>query len=151
MRALPPGVVQSFGRLESDPVSGESGRERVLKRMNAADCLLLLHGTEDYCAEYIPSKLYEYLWTQRPVLALVWHNPQMKKMLEDMGHWAVDAVDAPAIERALHELIGHWQRDALPDSGRPSPYSVQAAVRELVAWADAAVAERRTLFLARGR
>ncbi len=151
MRALPPGVVQSFGRLESDPVSGESGRERVLKRMNAADCLLLLHGTEDYCAEYIPSKLYEYLWTQRPILALVWHNPQMKKMLEDMGHWAVNAVDTPAIERALHELIGHWQRGALPDSGRPSPYSVQAAVRELVAWADAAVAERRALFLARGR
>jgi glycosyltransferase involved in cell wall biosynthesis len=142
MRALPPGVVHAFGRLESDPVSGESGRERVLKRMNAADCLLLLHGTEDYCAEYIPSKLYEYLWTQRPILALVWHNPQMKKMLEDLGHWAVDAVDTPAIERALHELIGHWQRDALPDSGRPSPYSVQAAVRELVAWADAALAVR---------
>jgi hypothetical protein len=143
IRALPPDVVQSFGRLESDPVSSESGRERVLKRMNAADCLLLLHGTEDYCAEYIPSKLYEYLWTQRPILALVWHNPQMKKMLEDIGHWAVDAVDTPAIERALRELIGQWQRGALADSGRASPYDVGSAVKRLVGWADAAIESRR--------
>jgi glycosyltransferase involved in cell wall biosynthesis len=142
LRALPPGVVESFGRLETDPASAESGRERVLKRMNAAGCLLLLHGTEDFCAEYIPSKLYEYLWTQRPILALVWRNPQMKTMLEDLGHWAVEADDVAGVERALRALADRWRRDALADSGRPSPYTVDKAVRQLVAWADAAVAAR---------
>jgi glycosyltransferase involved in cell wall biosynthesis len=72
-----PAMIEQFGRLETDPVTGETGRDQVLKRMNAADCLLLLHGTVPFCEEYIPSKLFEYLWTQRPILALVWRNPQL--------------------------------------------------------------------------
>jgi hypothetical protein len=54
-----------FGRLESDPVSGATGRDQIAQRMRSADVLLLLHGTDPLCAEYIPSKLYEYLWMQR--------------------------------------------------------------------------------------
>ncbi|HUQ29315.1 MAG TPA: hypothetical protein VM051_12030 [Usitatibacter sp.] len=135
LRALPPGVVQVHGRLERDPATGESGRERVVKRMNAVDCLLLLHGTEASCAEYIPSKLYEYLWTQRPILALAWRNPQMTRMLEALGHSVVAADDAAAVEDALGRLISRWRRSDLPDSGRASPYTVEAAVRQLVAWA----------------
>ena len=46
LRALPPGVVDVKGRIERDPKTGESGRDRVLGRMNAVDCLLLLHGTD---------------------------------------------------------------------------------------------------------
>ncbi len=61
-----PSMIGQFGRLETDPVTGESGREQVIKRMNAVDCLLLLHGTVPFCEEYIPSKTYEYLWTQTP-------------------------------------------------------------------------------------
>jgi len=49
-----PAMIEQFGRLETDPNRGESGRDRVLKRMNAADCLLLLHGTVPFCEEYIP-------------------------------------------------------------------------------------------------
>ncbi len=142
LRSLPSGMVEVKGRLERDPATGESGRDRVLKRMNAVDCLLLLHGTEPYCAEYIPSKVYEYLWTQRPILALVWRNPQMARMLTDLGHAAVAADDAPALEAALKDLIARWRRGALADSGRASPYTVEAAVRRLVAWAREAVARR---------
>jgi glycosyltransferase involved in cell wall biosynthesis len=137
------GVVESFGRLEADAASGESGRERVLQRMNAADCLLLLHGTEDFCAEYIPSKLYEYLWTQRPILALVWRNPQMRGMLRELGHWAVDADNATQVEAALLELVERWRGDSLADAGRPSPHTVEVAVTQLVDWAQAAVEARR--------
>ena len=43
------GMIEQFGRLETDPQTGESGRNRVLKRMNSADCLLLLHGTVAFC------------------------------------------------------------------------------------------------------
>jgi glycosyltransferase involved in cell wall biosynthesis len=137
------GVVESFGRLEADAASGESGRERVLKRMNAADCLLLLHGTEDFCEEYIPSKLYEYLWTERPILALVWRNPQMRRMLQDLGHWAVDADDAAEVEGALRELVDRWRRGDLADAGRPSPHTVKAAVTQLVGWGETAIAARK--------
>jgi hypothetical protein len=132
-----PSMIEQFGRLETDPETGESGRERVLKRMNAADCLLLLHGTVPFCEEYIPSKMYEYLWTQRPILALVWRNPHMERMLRELGHWAVTADDVDAIAAALEELHARWMRDDLADSGKPSPYTVEAAVRQIYDWVRA--------------
>ena len=144
LRMLPAGVVETKGRLERDPATGESGRDRVLKRMNAVDCLLLLHGTEPFCAEYIPSKMYEYLWTQRPILALVWRNPQMTRMLDELGHVPVAADNATAVESALHWLVERWKRGDLGDSGRPSPYTVEAAVRQLVGWGREAAARRGT-------
>ncbi len=134
-----PRTIEQFGRLETDPKTGESGRERVIKRMNAVDCLLLLHGTVPFCEEYIPSKTYEYLWTQRPILALVWHNPQMEQMLRKMGHWAVTANDPDAIAAALEELHARWMSNELADSGVPSPYTSEAATRQIVALADECV------------
>jgi hypothetical protein len=130
-----PEMIEQFGRLEADPETGESGRNRVLKRMNAADCLLLLHGTVPFCEEYIPSKMYEYMWTQRPIMALVWRNPQMWGMLKGLGHWAVKADDVDAITSALEELHTRWILDELVDSGKPSPYTSEAATREIVALA----------------
>jgi glycosyltransferase involved in cell wall biosynthesis len=134
-----PTVVEQFGRLETDHQTGESGRDQVLKRMNAADCLLLLHGTVPFCEQYIPSKMYEYLWTQRPILALVWHNPQMQRMLSELGHWAVTADDADSIALAIEELHARWERDDLRDSGKPSPFTAEAATRQIVAWAREAL------------
>ncbi len=127
-------MIEQFGRLEADPKTGESGRDRVLKRMNAADCLLLLHGTVPFCEEYIPSKMYEYLWTQRPILALVWHNPQMERMLRELGHWAVAADNADEIARALDELYKRWMQDKLPDAGISSPYSTYNAIKKIHLW-----------------
>ena len=128
-----PSMIERFGRLETDPKTGESGRDQVLKRMNAVDCLLLLHGTIPVCEEYIPSKMYEYLWTQRPILALVWHNPQMERMLRELGHWAVTADDDGSIASALEELHARWMRDDLADSGAPSFYTSEAATRQIIA------------------
>lgn len=134
LREFPyPAIIEQFGRLETDPKTGESGRDQVLKRMNAADCLLLLHGTVPFCAEYIPSKMYEYLWTQRPILALVWLNPQMEQMLREQGHWAVKSDDAESIALALEELYSRWTQDNLRDSGTPSPYTSEAATRRIIA------------------
>jgi glycosyltransferase involved in cell wall biosynthesis len=137
--ALPdPRIVQGFGRLERDPATGESGRERVLKRMNSADCLLL-HGIEVHCEEYIPSKLYEYLWTQRPILGLVWRNAQMAQILRDTGHIAVSADDAEAVAKSLSALVDRWSGGELGDLARPSPHTVAAATRRMADW----VAEAR--------
>ena len=124
-------MIEQFGRLESDPVTGESGRNRVLKRMNAADGLLLLHGTVPFCEEYIPSKMFEYLWTQRPILALVWHNPQMVRMLRELGHWAIVANNPDEVAQALEELYARWTQNDLSDSGQPSPYTTSNAVQKI--------------------
>ena len=129
-----PNVIETLGRLETDPVTGDSGRRRVLKRMRTVDCLLLLHGVEPFCEEYIPSKTYEYLWTQRPLLALVWRNPQMKELLESLGHLTVNANDASGVRAALETLWAKWHAGGIPDSGKVSPYTTEAAVNTLVEW-----------------
>lgn len=129
-----PKVIKHLGRLESDPDTGESGRTRVLKKMNSADCLLLLHGTEPFCEEYIPSKMYEYLWAQRPILAMVWHNPQMSDMLHGLGHWAVAADNTDEVADALEELYARWTENNLPDSNSPSPYTTYHAVQKIHSW-----------------
>ncbi len=139
-----PSVVEQFGRLETDRNTGESGRNRVLMRMNASDCLLLLHGTVPFCEEYIPSKTYEYLWTQRPILALVWRNPQMEQMLQALGHRTVPSNDPGLIAVALEELHARWTRNDLADSNVPSPYTAKAAVKQIVALAADSL-ERRPI------
>jgi len=129
-----PEVIRNFGRLETDPVSGESGRTQVLKRMNAADCLLLLHGTEAFSEEYIPSKLYEYLWTQRPILGLVHRNPQLTAILQEFKHWSVDEQNNDEITRALEELYSRWSNDQLQDNQLITPYTTERAVEVIFGW-----------------
>jgi hypothetical protein len=103
--------------------------------MRTVDALLLLHGTERVCEEYIPSKLYEYLWTERPILGLVWRNPHLDRILKEGGHGSVPADDVAAICGALEALVSRWEADDLRDNGRASPYTSAAAVEKLVGWA----------------
>lgn len=126
-------VVQHFGRLEFDPQTGLSGRQQILQRMRSSDVLLLLHGQEAMCAEYIPSKMYEYLWMQRPILATVHHNPQMADILRGQGHIVVNQDEhvAASLANQLIQLHARWLV-GLPDSGRGSPYTTQAAVGQLL-------------------
>jgi hypothetical protein len=128
-------VVQHFGRLEFDPQTGLSGRQQILQRMRSSDVLLLLHGHEPMCAEYIPSKMYEYLWMQRPILATVHHNPQMADILLEQGHSVVNHDEAVAANLAsqLMQLHTRWCQAGLPDSGQGSPYTTQVAVGQLLA------------------
>jgi len=142
--------VRHFGRIEADPVSGISGRQQILQRMRSADVLLLLHGVEPICAEYIPSKMYEYLWMQRPILALVHQNPQMADMLRALGHGviATEARPSHSIEaaqlQALAALLARWQVGDLADSGAITPYTTAAAVRQLLTrlMVEASIRER---------
>lgn len=135
IRAFPyPNVIHNFGRLEANPVTKESGRDQILKLMNAADCLLLLHGTEPFCEEYIPSKFYEYLWTQRPILGMVYRNPQLTNILRAFNHWSVDENNTDQISLALEELYQRWSQDNLQDSQVTSPYTTYSSVQEIYSW-----------------
>jgi hypothetical protein len=134
--------VRHFGRIEADPQTGLSGREQILRRMRSADVLLLLHGEEPICEEYIPSKMYEYLWMQRPILATVHRNPQMVEMLRGQGHLAVltgqSGVDSLSAYRelatALAQLFDRWRTQGLPDNGQDGSYTTAAAVEKLNSW-----------------
>lgn len=145
--------VRQFGRIETDPVTGLSGRDQILHRMRGADILLLLHGEDPLCEEYIPSKLYEYLWMQRPILSIVHRNPQMAAMILGEGHTVVQtglaagdsapAAVARPLAAALEQLYDRWRSQGLPDSGRESPYTTQASSMQLVGWVQEAATGRR--------
>ncbi len=135
--------IRPFGRLETDPATGESGRSQVLRRMRQCGVLLLVHGEDAICEEYIPSKVYEYLWMQRPILATVHDNPQMAEILRGQGHWVAQSslreggseLAAPEMARHLKALWGLWRETGLADSGRVSPYTTQASTSQLMGWA----------------
>lgn len=134
--------VKHFGRIEAEPLTGLSGREQILKLMRSMDVLLLLHGNEPICAEYIPSKLYEYLWMQRPILALVHRNPQMESLLMKEGHTVVQVSgqENPSSEitnllaSSLLGLYENWAANNLKDNSRSSPYTTNETVKKMLSF-----------------
>jgi glycosyltransferase involved in cell wall biosynthesis len=130
--------VRHFGRIEADPVTGKSGREQILQRMRSVDVLLLLHGVEPICEEYIPSKMYEYLWMQRPILALVHRNAQMKTLLENARHQVIDTsvLDMQTLAGAelicLLQLLGRWEERELRDQTQQCELTTENSVKRLL-------------------
>jgi hypothetical protein len=124
-------VVAVLGRLEHDPLTGRSGRERVVERMQQVDVLLMMHGQVSECAEYIPSKLYDYFWARRPVLALTWRNAQLDALVHAHGGVAAPTDQPYAIEAALEQMLTRWQANDLPNVDVP-PLSVESAVQTIV-------------------
>ena len=124
-------VITPFGRLELDPATGLSGRARVMQRMQQVDALLMLHGDTAECPQYIPSKLYEYFWARRPVLALTHHNAQLDALVSAHGGWVVPSTDGTKIEAALEAVVERWRSGQLPDVSVP-PVTVTDAVQRIL-------------------
>ncbi len=130
IRAFPhPGVVTVHGRL---------GRRDSLAAMRRSDVLLLIQNTEEYAAETIPSKVYEYLHAGRPVLGLVHGNAELRSILERQGHFASDAADPAAVKAVVARLASAWRGGELESRPSASSYTVAAAV-------DAILEKARTL------
>ena len=131
-------ILRHWGRIESDPVTGFTGRDRILRMMRASDVLLLIHGEDPICEEYIPSKMYEYLWMRRPILAQVHRNVQMTSILKKLGHSVIQTTESHTgdairpMSMQIADLHGRWKNEGLPDSPYESPYTTRAAVDQLI-------------------
>jgi hypothetical protein len=106
-------ILIAHGRLEKDPLTGKSGRERVVEKMQSADVLILLHGNDEWCAEYIPSKFYEYLWMGRPIWGITHRNPQLDQMLLERSEYLSPQNDSKAIELTLERIWLDWESKKL--------------------------------------
>jgi len=118
----------AHGRLEKDSETGKSGRERVVEKMQNADVLILLHGNDEWCAEYIPSKFYEYLWADRPIWGITHRNPQLDQMLSERGAYLSHEGDSEGINMALERIWLDWEQKRLS-----SPVGQPIGVRQAVA------------------
>lgn len=126
-------IVTVHGRLEYDPTTGKTGREQVLEAMKRMDVLILIHGDDVYrCDEYIPSKLYDYMLVQRPILGLTHPGSELQTMLEDNGFFAADSQNEKEIKSILLDLISQWKNRGLPDYEHASPLTVKGAVNQLM-------------------
>ena len=124
--------IELFPRGDTIVSYGKVKRAESVESMQRADVLLLIQNTDDVSFETIPSKVYEYLHTGRPILALVYRNQELQDMLEELGHIAVQADDVAAIQEGLMTYIGLWKEDLLQSSVAKSPYTVERAVSGLI-------------------
>ena len=124
-------ILLAHGRLEKDTQTGKSGRERVVEKMQNADVLILLHGNDEWCAEYIPSKFYDYLWTGRPIWGVTHRNPQLDQMLLDRGSYLSPEGDAQAVANSLEKIWLDWQNKCLVEPVW-EPIGVDQAVKTIL-------------------
>ncbi len=121
----------AHGRLEYSAETGRSGREQVVELMHQADCLLLVHGSIADCREYIPSKVYEYFWARRPVIALTHENPQLDSMVRARGGYVAQYIDQDGAVQALRQACRDWQADRL-SAGTLPPLGTEQAVERIL-------------------
>ncbi len=124
-------VVRMHGRIEFDANSGISGRDQILKKMHESDVLLLMHGDSDWCSEYIPSKVYEYFYANRPVLAVTHLNLELNQMVLNRGGYVCKTTDMASIDMAIFQAYQDW---CMSKEFRPSldPINVDDCVQTIL-------------------
>lgn len=123
---------------------GLVGRQEAIRAMQRADCLLLIQNTTFFSTETIPSKVYEYLLSGRPILGLVHDNNELTAMLMAHGHWVAPADDPQAVRVQLASILrAHASGGPLRRPSTAEPVLLDNAVRTLVALAAGKKAEPR--------
>lgn len=123
--------IVAHGRMENDPVSGKSGRERIMAIMRSSDVLLMLHGDYEWCAEYIPSKLYDYFWAYRPIWGITNRNPELDRILMGRNHYLSHTLDQQSILNTLETIWLDWNLEQL-HTPTGDPISPRDAVKSIL-------------------
>ena len=119
-------------------VPGSLTRERAIALQGAADALLLLASPRR--TQLLNFKLFEYLATERPILALA-AGTEAGRVVEELGGDAVPADDVTAIVEALRRVVAGELGP--PNATARQAYSYPAAAERLAEVAEAAVASAR--------
>ena len=93
--------------------------------------MLLVHGTISDCREYIPSKLYEYLWMGRPVIALTYQNPQLDQLVIERGGYVARGDQPEEVSGVIERAYTDWLNNSLPTTKLPA-IGVEQAVNRIL-------------------
>jgi glycosyltransferase involved in cell wall biosynthesis len=144
VRQLPDGrgimdVAREMGLGGSVQVLGPLPRRETLRRLLDSDLLLLLG--HNFTVQ-VPGKLYEYLRSRRPILALVPAGAQTDLLLATGGAWVVEPNDVEGVVEAVGDAYRRWQA-GLPgpevDADLLSAFDRRVLVGRVAAELDAAV------------
>jgi glycosyltransferase involved in cell wall biosynthesis len=83
-----------------------------LRQLSDSDLLLLLQASDDTVG-LVPAKLYEYLRTRKPVLALVKEGAITEVLAQTGGGWSADPADAQALDSTLADIVERWRAKVL--------------------------------------
>ena len=83
---------------------GYLSHNQVIEAMNKAHALLLIGEGQAQSAMYIPGKLYEYLYTQRPILALMQDGEGANIIRLANAGMVVPPKDTVQIAEAIHRM-----------------------------------------------
>ncbi len=131
MDALSRGIVSQFPYPQIVSDFGKVSRREALRAMQDSDVLALIQNEALSATETIPSKVYEYLQTGRPVLGLVYRNPHLKDILLRGGHFAAEIDRIDEIRKTVERVLNAWRDGELARPRPPSPYTSHAAARAL--------------------
>jgi glycosyltransferase involved in cell wall biosynthesis len=84
---------------------GKVSRETALQAMMSSDCLLIIQNTEHFATETFPCKVYEYFFTGRPILAMVYNNPEFEQLLGCSVSFIAPADDAGKVADAVENIV----------------------------------------------
>ncbi|MBE9527341.1 MAG: glycosyltransferase family 4 protein [Proteobacteria bacterium] len=104
--------------------------KQALTELANANILLLLQASEDTIG-LVPAKLYEYLRSQKPVLALVYPGATQEIMEETNAGWSVDPRDTDAMAQSFLSMYKHWQAATLDKKAASLESLVKYKRREL--------------------
>ena len=114
-------------------------RKEALIIMQKTDCLLLIQNTIFFSSETIPSKVYEYMLTGRPILGFVHHNEELNSMLQKSGNFPVPADQVEKAAEAVERIITLFKDSSLSKWKPCSDRTVSQAVDQLIQLGDGAV------------
>jgi O-antigen ligase len=107
-------------------------RKEALVAMQKTDCLLLIQNTIFFSSETIPSKVYEYMLSGRPILGLVHHNHELESMLHQSGNFPVPADQVEAVADAVEKIVALFKDNSLSEWVPCRDRTVSQAVDQLL-------------------
>jgi glycosyltransferase involved in cell wall biosynthesis len=135
-------MIEALGLRDSVRVIPPVPRAESLAYQLSADVLLLLVGSDRSVAT---SKLYEYLYARRPILAIGSPETAAAKIVQQThSGLVIDPRDPDAILRALSQLHEAWRKQQLRPfaQGDISRYERRNLARELAAVLDRVTGKR---------
>ncbi|MCI5145708.1 MAG: glycosyltransferase, partial [Candidatus Electrothrix sp. AR3] len=135
------GSEQEMRRLQLEDLvvcHGLVPRQQAIEAIQKTDCLLLIQNIIYFSCETIPSKVYEYLLSERPIIGLLHNNKELEAMLQENGHWAVPATDMQAVITAIRGTLDDFARegDGVVIKSTVREWTVAQAVNELIRLAE---------------
>ena len=97
-----------------------------------ADCLLLIQNVQAFATLSIPSKVYEYLYTKRPVLGLIYKNPELDKILLEHGHFVTDASDITSVLGGIKDIMSEYYFNQKEHDFIEPEWNINNAVNKLI-------------------